>query len=277
MDRSARAFVVLVFFGVIMLILSFVLLAMVASSALAAGCAPHLTYGELTVSGARITRVCKDGYAAGHDDDRLIPRWVAYRLTGEQTLGCEKRRNNFHAEPNLPADRRARPSDYAKSGYDKGHMAPAADFSHSEEQMSDSFSMVNMAPQLPGLNRKQWERLEETTRSWAWQRGDVQVYVGPVVDSDASTIGEGKVAVPRAFFKVVVDVVTDEHLAFIMPQRDVPKGKLDPWLVTVDDVEVQSRVVLAMPDQVDRSASTDLWPADVRGWAATKRAACGRK
>jgi len=65
---------------------------------------------------------------------------------------------------------RASLSDYDHSGYDKDHMAPAVDFALDAAEKSDSFSMANMAPQLPGLNRAEWEHLEETVRAWAFAR-----------------------------------------------------------------------------------------------------------
>lgn len=241
-----------------------------------AACAHHLPYGPPLHPTARTTMVCHPGYAAAHDDDYLIPRWIAYRLTGAQTMGCEKRRNNFHAERTLPKDRRASPADYAASGYDKGHMAPAADFVHDAAQMSDSFSMVNMAPQLPGLNRQQWERLEETGRAWAWARGEVLIYVGPVMSLEPKTIGKNKVGIPQAFWKVLVDPFTAEAVALAMPQRAIPKGDLEPWQTSISNVERGAQISLGMPDTIDRRGKPELWPADRKGWNAERRVACAQ-
>lgn len=240
-------------------------------------CAEHLPYGMPALpSSLHLTLVCHRGYAAMHDDEMLVPRWVAYHLTGPHTLGCIARGNNFHADDDLPKDRRASPSDYARSGYDKGHMAPAQDFAWAAEVMSDSFSMVNMAPQVPGLNRAQWLRLEESVRAYAFARGEVIVYVGPVLGDDPKTIGRGKVAVPQAFWKVIVDPAKAEAIAFAMPQQAIPKGDLAPWQFTISDVDRSARATLPLPEGVERSKRAPLWSADLKGWNAAHRRACKR-
>jgi endonuclease G len=87
---------------------------------------------------AHVSEVCHKGYAALVDDDALVPRWVAYRLTGAHSLGCRGRTNNFHADAELPKGHRAAPADYSHSGYDQGHQAPADDFAWDIGVMKDS-------------------------------------------------------------------------------------------------------------------------------------------
>lgn len=239
-------------------------------------CADHLPYGALVVTAPiSVTPVCHSGYAAAVDDVDLVPRWVAYHLTGPHTLGCLERGNNFHPDEGLPAGHRARPVDYAKSGYDIGHQAPAQDFAWDAGEMSDSFSLANMAPQLPGLNRQGWERLEEAVRAWAWSRGDLQVYVGPVIGSADAKIGVDQVDVPVAFWKVLVDRSTGEAVAFEMPQQDVAKGDLSPWQRSIADVERDAAIQLPLPAAVDRDARPAIWAADLTGWRRAHAAACG--
>lgn len=238
-------------------------------------CAEHLPYGAPSLpSHLRTTMVCHPGYAAMHDDDLLIPRWVAYRLTGARTLGCHARGNNFHADDALPKGQRATPADYRGSGYDKGHMAPAQDFAWSAGRMAESFSMVNMAPQLHGLNAGQWLRLEESVRAWAWDRGDVLVYVGPVIGPSAKRIGKNKVAIPGAFWKVLVDPVKEDAIAFAMPHRGIPKGELAPWQFTVSQIEQAGVTSLPMPAAIERVTVAALWPADRSAWNKAHKEAC---
>ncbi|MTK63031.1 MAG: DNA/RNA non-specific endonuclease [Methanobacterium sp.] len=221
---------------------------------------------------ADTTLVCHKGYAASVDNAALVPRWVAYKLTADHTLGCNIRENNFHPDEFLTG-RRAVPADYAKSGYDKGHQAPAEDFAFDAALLSDSFSMANMAPQLPGLNRAGWERLEETVRVWAWSRGAVVVLVGPFIGPNPPTIGHG-VTVPDGFWKVLFDPATGEALAFAMPQQPVAKGPLEPWETTVAEGARRAGVMLPLPATVDRAAKPALWLADVRKWHLAKKKAC---
>lgn len=247
--------------------------ALSASGALAADCpaAPALGLPTLApMKGVQTTEVCHEGYVALVDDVAKVPRWVAYDLTGQHTLGCFPRKNNFHVDPALPPGS-ATPGDYSKVGYDKGHQAPAEDFDWSVVEMSDSFSMANMAPQVPGLNRQQWERLEASVRSWAVLRSSVTVYVGPVLSSDDKTIGRDKVQVPRGFWKVVVDDKTHETLAFYMNNEAIAKGDLAPYQTTVDAVEAMSSVSLPVPQSSEKMA---LWSVDLSGWTKKHQATC---
>ena len=222
---------------------------------------------------AKTQLVCHTAYAADVDLDRLVPRWVAYPLTGAHSLGCFARQNNFHADDALPPDHRATPKDYSKSGYDIGHQAPAQDFGWSAETESQSFALSNMAPQLPGLNRQGWEGLEQAVRDWSLSR-DLVVYVGPIVTDSDTSIGPHHVDVPAAgFWKVVVDLKTEEALAFIMPQQDIAKGDLHPWQVSIGEVEQRAGVHL--PVLIDRTSKADIWPAEDSAWHAAHKKACG--
>lgn len=238
-------------------------------------CRAQLPFGVPTLTeAARTTAICHKAYAVLVDDARLIPRWVAYRLTGEHTFGCIKRTNNFHHDDGMPADKRAEPSDYKKSGYDQGHHAPAQDFAWAIDVMRDSFSMANMAPQLHSLNGAQWERLEETVRAWAWKRKELIVYVGSVWDDKPQTIGTDHVAVPSGFWKVVVDPSTGEAIAFYMRHEATPKGPLEPFRKSVADIEDTAHITLPLPAGVDRQHVAVLWASDRAGWSKRHATLC---
>jgi endonuclease G len=223
---------------------------------------------------AHVTQLCHSGYAALHDDDLLIPRWVAYRLTSLRTMGCQKAMAEFHAEEALPPGRRAEPADYSRSGFDRGHQAPAEDFTWSLQEAQDSFSMANTAPQLPGLNREGWERLEQTVRAWAWTRGAVIVFVGPILTPQPPTIGANHVAVPIAFFKIVYDPQSEQAIAFLMPQRYISKGAIGRWITSVADIQDRTGITFPLPPSVDIQAKEPLWPADIPGWRHARRQTC---
>ncbi|PKU22355.1 DNA/RNA non-specific endonuclease [Telmatospirillum siberiense] len=228
----------------------------------------------LLAAGAHVTPVCHAGYAALHDDDLLIPRWVAYRLTTLHTLGCVKLSGEFHAEGALPAGRRAEPDDYRRSGFDRGHQAPAEDFTWDLQQTYDSFSMVNAVPQLPGLNREGWERLEQTVRAWAWTRGSVIIFSGPVLTPSPPSIGASGVAVPIAFFKVIYDPAEGQAIGFLMPQRYIAKGDLGRWVASIAEIQARTGITFPLPGSVDITARPTLWPADISGWRHAHRQAC---
>jgi endonuclease G len=199
-----------------------------------------------------------------YDSALHVPRLVAYELTGKQTLGCVPRANGFHAEGDS-----AKPAEYDASDYDLGHMSPAQDNATDEPHSHDSFSMVNIAPQVPGLNRMQWERLEESVRSWALNRGDLLIYVGPVISDKPKMLHD--IAIPDAFWKIIVDRKSGEVLAFEMPQTAIAKGALEPWVVTVSAIEKDTGIKFALP----KVQAPVLWPVDLAGWHAAHKKACG--
>lgn len=171
------------------------------------------------------------------------PDWVAYRLTAAEAGADEaERTNRFRADPQRRGSSNLDRS-YARSGYDRGHLAPAADFRFSRAAMTGSFFFTNISPQEPSLNRGLWSRLEALVRAEALRRGAVYVASGPVFFEDRVTrvrtfIGEDRIPVPDAFFKALL-VFTDEGpltLAFIIPNG--PAGNdLSRYAVTVDEAE----------------------------------------
>jgi endonuclease G len=239
------------------------------------GCAGLPPLGAPTlVRAAHTVPVCHSGYAALDDTDLKVPRWVAYQLTAEHTFGCLPRTNDFHVDEALTAAESATTADYLHSGFDQGHQAPAEDLAWDSGEEHDTFSMANMAPQLPGLNRQGWERLEETVRAWAWARGKVQVYVGPIINPGEPTIGPDAVTVPNGFWKVVVDQARGEAIAFIMPQKPIAKGDLTPFETSIGTVEVAAGMRLPLPAAVDRGSVPPLWSADLKAWRKMHKQAC---
>jgi endonuclease G len=241
--------------------LFFLVFALLAGSRLGAATCPDIPLPKLAAS-AEV--VCHRAYVALYDSALQLPRLVAYELTGKHSLGCIPRASGFHAELDS-----AKPSSYNASGYDLGHMMPAQDAAWADDVSHDSFSMINVAPQLPGLNRAEWERLEETVRAWALERGDLLVYVGPVFSDHPKRLG--KVAIPAAFFKVVIDRQSGEMLAFELPQKAEAKGDLKPWLTAVTAIEAETG--LRFEKHVNGNA---LWPADLAAWHEAHKKACGQ-
>ena len=127
------------------------------------------------------------GYTVSYNKDLKIPNWVSYELTRQETKGKEKRGDNFIADP-LVKGAIATNADYARSGYDKGHMAPAADMKWSPDVMKESFYFSNMCPQHPQLNRRGWKNLEEKIRDWAVADSAIIIICGPIIDKPSKTI-----------------------------------------------------------------------------------------
>jgi endonuclease G len=257
--------------GVALLALGLLTLAAAHNRVWAADCA-SAPNGLPSVPGA--VTVCHAGYASLLDPRRREPILVTWRLTGPATMGCHSRAGlRFMPDPLAPAEAQGAPADYRRSGYDLGHMADNADFAWDQAQQRDTFSMANVEPQLPGLNRQGWERGEEMARAWAWQRGVVDVVAGPIYAAGAPAIGADALPVPAAFFKVIIDVKTGSFLAFEMPQAAVAKmPDLTPWLVPIAKVEADTGLQIPLP--VGAAQSPRAWPVDLDGWHKAHQAVC---
>jgi len=192
--------------------------------------------------------------------------WVAYELTREEITGSVKRKDRFRADPGI-AGGSAELSDYKGSGFDRGHLAPAADMVLTPETMDESFLMSNMSPQEPSFNRGIWAFLESCVRTWASENGSVFVVTGPVLTKEEyPVIGENRVAVPEYYYKVVLDYREPElkGIAFILPNRK-GEGRLQDYAVSIDEAERVTGLDFfpALPDEAEEAIEAvfdvNLW------------------
>lgn len=206
------------------------------------------------------------GYTVSYNKDLKIPNWVSYELTREETRGKEKRGNRFIADP-LVTGPIATNADYTRSGYDKGHMAPAADMKWSPEAMKESFYFSNMCPQHPQLNRRGWKNLEDKIRNWAIADSAIIIICGPIIEKQPKTIGKNKVVVPQQFFKVVLSpfVKPIRAIGFLFNNEQAVEP-LSSYVVTVDSIESLTNMdfFAPLPDEIENRIEADanysLWP-----------------
>lgn len=203
-----------------------------------AECAGMFAYGRPLGPSDRTQFLCRKGYALLHDNLYKVPLYSAEHVRASNLEGSVSRTDDFRADPELPEGQRAELSDYRNSGYDRGHMAPAADFTTDLEQMSQSFLLSNMVPQNHTLNAGAWEGLEAATRACAKNTGEVYVLSGPIFAATPRTIGVNRVAVPSQVFKVILDLETGNSRAYIMPNSALSKTSgFTAWRVSIDTVE----------------------------------------
>ena len=153
--------------------------------------------------------------------------------------------------------------DYYNSRYDRGHMCPAGDNKWDSEAMRQSFLFTNICPQAPGLNRGDWNEMENACRNWARENGDIYIVCGPILYKGRhKTIGKHKVVVPEAFFKVVLCMRgTPKAIGFIYKNGDGNRPKGD-YVNSVDEVEriTGFDFFQSLPDDVEKAveATADL-------------------
>lgn len=203
------------------------------------------------------------GYTLRYSEPYEQAAWVAYILTAGHLAGTARRSGDFRPDPAVPTGS-ATPEDYRNSGYDRGHLAPAGDMKWSVRAMSESFLMSNMSPMVREFNRGVWERLESRVREWANENGEVYVVVGPVLADNLPTIGKDRIAVPRAFYKVILDYRAPDYkgIGFIMPNAASSKP-IDVYAVPIDSVERATGIDFfpALPDSLERAIEGSLHPA----------------
>jgi len=192
---------------------------------------------ELPKTNAGDIVITHTGYSFLYNETCEQADWVAYELTADETKMVSTRTDKFMVDPAVKTGT-ANGRDYSASGYDKGHMAPAADMGWSQTAMAESFYYSNMSPQVPGFNRGIWKRLEELVRTWAVENESVYVVTGPVLTVGLPTIGYDKVSVPRYYYKVILDYNSPElkGIGFILPNTSSSRP-LQDYAVTIDSVE----------------------------------------
>ena len=180
----------------------------------------------------------KKGFWLSYNEQSEQPDWTAYILTRKMVVsGTEERTEDFRPDTNVLTGS-ASLSDYRGSGYDRGHLVPAADMKWSPQSMSESFLMSNMSPQVPGFNRGIWKKLEERVRDWAVKNDSLFVITGPVTRSITQTIGENEVGIPEYYFKIILDISWPDYkgIGFLIRNESSNRDILD-FAVSIDSIE----------------------------------------
>ena len=179
-----------------------------------------------------------EGFTVNFNTSNRTPNYVSWELLASETDGASSRnKQDFWRDEtvkNCPAKK-----DYTNSGYDRGHMYPAADAKWSATSMHDCFTMANMTPQVHALNGGAWKTLEDKERQWAARDSALIIVAGPIYQSgDKKRIGDAGVRVPSAFFKVILAPYVDNPraIAFVYPNDHCP-GNMQQYAQTVDYVE----------------------------------------
>lgn len=163
--------------------------------------------------------LCFNNFAVLHSTVTKTPLVVIEKLNREQIADAanEQRTDVFFADPRITKNGRAELTDYEGTGFDRGHMAPAADMPDADG-MAQSFALSNMVPQDPTNNRKIWAKIESDVRKYVRRApGNVYVFSGPIFNGQTRTVGRNKVWVPSHLFKLVYDEASGRSWAYVLP------------------------------------------------------------
>ncbi|MEL6357134.1 MAG: DNA/RNA non-specific endonuclease [Bacteroidota bacterium] len=225
-------------------------------------------------SGGRGEIIHHLGYSLSYDEEWEQAEWVAHIITRENLeKEWHKRTNNFRTDRAVSTGS-ATDDDYGGSGYDRGHLVPAADLAWNYDWADETFLMSNISPQARQFNQGIWRELEETTRDWAKKFKRLYIISGPVMtEAPKGTIGrQNRIAIPQAYFKVILDLDDPEQkgIGFLLPNQ-VSFAPLYDYAVSIDEVEEVTGLDFfpeLMPknleDQLEAVGNIDLWPFNQR-------------
>ncbi|HLL95552.1 MAG TPA: DNA/RNA non-specific endonuclease [Spirosoma sp.] len=216
-----------------------------------------------------------DGYTLRFRDEYKNADWVAYPLLPEGINGdTDREGSSFRPDPAVSTGS-ALPADYTRSGYDRGHLAPAGDFKFSRRMMQQTFYMSNVSPQVPQFNRGIWKELEELVRTWALRDNGLYVVTGPVLKPGLPTIGRtNEISVPEKFYKVILycnNSATDQPnirmIGFLL-NNEPSDSPLRQYVVPVDQIEQLTGIDFfpKLPDNLEQQLESKSRPEMVADW-----------
>ena len=213
-------------------------------------------------SGAASQVVVYSGHTLSYNSTTRLPNWVAYELTSDEVKGKEKRTDKFVPDPMVNGTQ-ASNADYRRSGWDKGHLAPAADMKWSRQAVEESFYMSNISPQDKKLNRGVWKSIETLTRDNAMRYGKVLVVTGPVFNAEKErrTIGKNEVVIPDAFYKVLL--VEDKGLRGVGFYCENVEGNVNQvglYARSIDEIEGITGIdfFYTLPDDIEEKVESSF-------------------
>jgi endonuclease G len=209
--------------------------------------------------------VSHTGFALCYSEKHEQAEWVSYMLCRARLVRAAERSDRFVPDPKVKT-RSADNNDYKASGYDRGHLAPAADMAYSEITMRESFYYSNVSPQIPSFNRGIWKRLEEQVRSWADIHDTIWIATGPVLKSSLPAIGPNQVSVPELYYKAILvsNSNTTQAIAIVMPNQNSPRS-IESYVITIDSLQRLTGIDFfsELPDELERTAEQKV---DMKFW-----------
>lgn len=204
-------------------------------------------------------------YTLSYNEKAEQAEWVAYELKKDYIKRSDFKRPFFIEDPKVltqSADWR----NYKKSGYDKGHLCPAADMEFDINAYNDTFFTSNISPQNRDFNGGIWNRLEQKVRFWAVKYDGLYVVTGGVLKGDLKAIGKEDVLVPKYFYKVLLSSYKGNYkmLAFLIPNEKSSKPIFN-YVISVDQLESITGIdfFLKLEDSLENSLEKNV---DLNSW-----------
>ena len=186
-----------------------------------------------------------------YDEKHEQAKWVAHKISTNITEGSYGRSNDFREDTLINSGSTKELDYFIKTkntdgtysydgfGYDRGHLAPSADFRWSKSALSESYFYSNMSPQLPEFNRECWAKLENSLRNYVIEKEQgLFVVTGPVLTDNLKKIdrSQNQVSIPNYFFKVVLDLENKKSIGYLLPHKRI-EYPINYYALSVDSIE----------------------------------------
>ncbi len=237
-----------------------------------------------TLPGGTVVR--HSALALEYSEPHEQARWVAHIILPDVLTGQVSRSNDFREDTAIKtgsaveADymlKTLKPDstyNYDGFGYDRGHLAPSADFRWSAKALSESYFYSNMSPQKAEFNRGSWGQLEDKIRGYLYRHPTTQLYVvtGPVLSDDLPVVARGvnKVSIPKYYWKIALDLTNKKAIGFLMPNQEITYP-LATFSVPIDRIEAETGIDFfsSLPDDLEAmlesQRNNEDWLPDIAG------------
>ncbi len=221
---------------------------------------PALKEGETLIEHSAMSLV----YSEKHEQ----AQWVAHIITPDIITSNLGRTNDFRVDKKISTGTAVEEDYFLKKkkadgeyeydgfGWDRGHLAPSADFRWSQKAMSESYLYSNMSPQVAEFNRGKWAELEGSLRGYLFRNPNTQLYVvtGPILKDGLPVVERSinKVTIPKLYFKVVIDLKNKKAVGFIMPNKSI-NYPISSFAISIDKVEEETGLdfFTNLPDDIE--------------------------
>jgi len=215
-----------------------------------------------------------------YNEEHEQANWVAHIILPDIKDGAVGRTNDFRPDPKIESGTAIEEDYFLKFlqedssyvydgyGYDRGHLAPSADFRWSYTALSESYYYSNMSPQRPGFNRYSWAELENTLRSYVYNHAGTQLYVitGPLLHKELPKVerSPNRVSIPEEYFKIAVDLERKRGIGFILPNKQVT-APLETFarpireIETIVGVDFGRKLPSSVQDEIENQTDVRVW------------------
>ncbi|MBS9774627.1 MAG: DNA/RNA non-specific endonuclease [Tenacibaculum sp.] len=178
------------------------------------------------------------GYSLSYSEPHEQAEWVAYSFHKKDLSRAKRKRPYFETDEKVKT-KSAHWRSYKQSGYDRGHLCPAGDRRKTKDLYNETFLTSNISPQKHDFNSGIWQELEKEIRYWTKKYEHLYIVTGGILtDKNLKTIGKDKVAVPRRFYKILLDYTKPDikAIAFLIPHKSSNRP-LYEFVVSIDEIE----------------------------------------